>query len=495
MLNILKSTYTSILILVLLLLFLFKGIFVTYAYTDGYEFIWDSTGADFINSFLQQGRVISGWINTLVYPQMDHVSDLWRIRGINLMCLFLSSVLIFKMLKQNNINKFHALVITIIFICSPFASIVVHWEATSSTIWGYPVALFAGDIVFTAFLNKNNISKKWFNLILYTGILLALISLFIYQPAYTAFIFPAFLHFITGKKRDAIKQFLLLHVFIYVIYFLLYKFQLNQLHIPPDARAGIMISFKKIAVFIKGVFLRSLHYNVIFASVVTRVIIITVSLLFIGYFIYSKIKNETKNNKWNFVLILAAFFILAYLPNFISSDSFIAYRTMGTILLLSSFLFISSIASMPVKPEYINVAISVIVIAIITVAYFNNKTFVDIQSKEYLAVKNIMAEKLKRGYPKKIAVIMADEKFLEKQNLVPNIVTDEFGKLSNTVYWVPKPFVLLGIYDLTNDKPRTKTIEVTYFKRNEFSTDSLMRQNDWVLDIEKIYLSSNGIQP
>jgi len=86
----------------------------------GKEFIWDSTGALILSMyFYNRGCVISGWINTLIYPHMDHVSDLWKIRGINLICP-LSSVLIFKMLKQNNINKFHALAI-VIFYLLPFA--------------------------------------------------------------------------------------------------------------------------------------------------------------------------------------------------------------------------------------------------------------------------------------------------------------------------------------------------------------------------------------
>jgi hypothetical protein len=486
-LKILRSTYISLFIIAALLLFLFRGIFETYAYTDGYDFAWNRSNTDFINVFLQQGRFISGWIFKMLFLQIDHISDLFKIRLLNLTCLFLSSALIYRMLKRNNINEFYALAIVIVFICSPFASIVVHWEATSSTIWGYPLALLAGELVFTAYLNKKKPP-------IYVGILFALVSLFIYQPAYTAFIIPAFLHFITGQKRDVLKRFLFLHFFIYGLYFLLFRFQLNQLAIPPDGRAGIMISLLKPLIFIKGVFVRSLHYNIIFASVAVQLIIIVLSLMVIGYFVYDKIRNENKNDKWNFMALLALFYVLGYFPNFISSDNFVAYRTMGTVIFISSFLLISSVASLPLRSMYLNALIAIVVVVSIAAAYFNNKTFTGIQSKEYADVKAIVAEKLKQGYPKKIMLIRVEENFLVEQNLVANVVTDEFGKLSNSVDWAPKPFVLQEIYELTNDKPKAETIEVISYKRTELPADSIIQKNDWVLDIEKIYLNS-GIKP
>lgn len=430
---------------------------------------------------------------------MDQISDLFKIRLLNLTCLFLSSAFIYRMLKRNHINEFYALAIVIVFICSPFASIVVHWEATSSTIWGYPLALLAGELVFTAYLNKEKTpiataTKTRSDLMIYAGIILALASLFIYQPAYTAFIIPAFLHFITGQKRDVLKRFLFLHFFIYGLYFLLFRFQLNQLAIPPDGRAGIMISLLKPLIFIKGVFVRSLHYNIIFASVAVQLVIIALSLITIGYFVYDKIRNQNKNEKWNFIALLAMFYVLGYFPNFISADNFVAYRTMGTVIFISSFLLISAITSLPLRSMYLNALTAMVVVVSIAAAYFNNKTFTGIQSKEYADVKAIVAEKLKQGYPKKIMLIRAEENFLVKQHLVANVVTDEFGKLSNSVDWAPKPFVLQAIYELTNDKPKAERIEVNNYLRTELPADSIIQKSGWVLDIEKIYLTS-GTKP
>jgi len=484
-----RSVFTSITVIVALLLFLFKGIFDTYAYTDGYEFLWNSADPGYIKSFIQQGRVVSGWIITMLYPHIDHIADLSKVRMINLICLFLSCGLIYRMLKQNNINEFHSLAIITVFICSPFSSIVVHWEATSSAIWGYPIALLSGHLVFSAYLNKEKFSKKRFDLILYTGIVLAIVSLFIYQPSYTAFIFPAFLHFITGEKRDVIWRFLLLHVFIYGIYFLLFKLQLNQLGIPADKRAGIAIGPVKIYLFIKGVFLRSLHYNIIFASIAVRIFIAIVSLGLFSYFIYIKTKNETRKDRLHFVLIVLMFYLLAYFPNFISADNFIAYRTLGTVMLLSIVLLINSIAFLPVKLTYRMLGIAAIVVICISSAYYNNKTFTDVQSTEYKKVKAVVAEKLKQGYPQKIMVIRAEEFFLVEQGLVKDVVTDEFGKLSNTVVWVPKPFIRNILYDLTADKYKAQAPEINHYRRSELPADSIVQQNDWVLDIEQIYLS------
>jgi hypothetical protein len=486
---ILKSKYTSLTIIAILLFFLFKGILDTYAFTDGYEFIFNADSTDFINVFLQQGRSVSGWIIKQIYPHLHYVSDLSKLRILNLICLFLSAVLIYNILIRNNIKSFHSLVIIILFITSPFASIVVHWEAASSSIWGYPVALLSGELIFTNFLNKNKIEKKRFDLILYSGITLGITSLFIYQPAYTAFIFPAFLHFITGQKREVIWKFLLLHLTIYGIYFLLFKFQMNQLHLTPNERSGMTISFYKIYWFLKGALFMSFHYNIIFASnAIIKAISIT-SIIFIAYYIYAKTKDSNRNEKLIFLGMFLTFYGLAYFPSIVSKDNWISYRTMGTLTLLSSVLLTSSIASFPIKKfQYNDLVISIIAILFIWKSYENNSSFTNIAAKEYANAKTIIAEKLKQGYPKKILVIMPEEKFLEHQKILSNIVTDEFGKLSNTVDWAPSFFVSQIIFELTNDKLKTRNLDISHYPRISLPADSIVQQNDWVLDIEKIYL-------
>lgn len=263
------------------------------------------------------------------------------------------------------------------------------------------------------------------------------------------------------------------------------------MNFPPDARAGIMISPVKILVFLKGVFFRSLYHNFIFAPMGVQIGVVLVTVLLIGNFIYGKIKNGIKNNKLHFILTLAIFYILAYFPNFISADNFVAYRTMGTLILLSSTLLIISITSLSFGSWYKDALIFIVVVSLITAAHYNNKIFTSVQSKEYSAVKEVLKEKLKQGYPKKIMVIMPEENFLMKEKFVNNVVTDEFGKLSNSVDWAPKPFMLQEIYELTGNKPKAQTIAVTSYKRNEMPADSIVSQSDWVLDIEKIYLAAS----
>ena len=83
---------------------------------------------------------------------------------------------------------------------------------------------------------------------------------------------------------------------------------------------------------------------------------------------------------------------------------------------------------------------------------------------------------------------MPEENFLVTQKLIKNLVTDEFGKLSNSVDWAAKTMPLQLIYELTNDKARAKKIKINYYYRAQLPVDSILQKNDWVLDIEKIYL-------
>ena len=264
---------------------------------------------------------------------------------------------------------------------------------------------------------------------------------------------------------------------------------MNQLHMMPDARAGISLNPIKIVIFIKGVFIRSLYYNMVFVSLFMKIAIIAFSMLMIGYFVYTKIKNEDKKNKWNFIVMLGVFYLLAYFPNLISADHFVAYRTLGTITLISSCLLIYSISFLPLPKLYSNSIILLIAIISILSAYYTNKTFTTIQNQEYESIKQVIKEKIKEGYPKRVLVIRADEKYLIKKGIVSDVITDEFGKLSNTVYWTPKPFIQMVLYDLTNNKTKAHAIDVISYTRNDFPTDSVSADTDWVLDIEKIYSS------
>jgi len=148
--------------------------------------------------------------------------------------------------------------------------------------------------VFTAFLNKT-LSQKRFNLILYTGDPTG-IDRIIYLSASLYSFFTLLLHFM--DKTDVIKQFYCYIPFIYGVYFLL-NFNLISCISRPDARAGMAMSIKKIKVFIKGVLLRSIHYNVIlrpssFDNYSNHLIGIDI------FFIYGRTKTKHKRINWFF---------------------------------------------------------------------------------------------------------------------------------------------------------------------------------------------------
>ncbi len=116
----------------------------------------------------------------------------------------------------------------------------------------------------------------------------------------------------------------------------------------------------------------SMHHSIIFASNDIIKLIIIISLLLMGYFVYSATKNFTNRNKLIFILMLFMFYLLAYLPNLIAVDNWISYRTMGTVTLLSSTLFVYSVLSFPLKWLFKDGMLLLFSILFITVAYQNN---------------------------------------------------------------------------------------------------------------------------
>ncbi len=487
--TIFKSKYTSILIIFISLLFLFQGIFKTYAFTDGYEFIWNSAQNDFLTIFIQQGRALSGWIIAQIFPSITHISDYSYMRAFNLCCLFLAVLLMYRILIRNRINKYHSLIIVLVFIASPYSSIIVHWEATSSCIWGLPIALMSGELIFTALLNKELISKKQFYCCLFLGIVFGVINLFIYQPAFTAAIFPAFVHFLTAQKRKFIWQFIGIYFSVFVLYFVVFQLQLSILGIPPNERAGINVDSNKVIWFVKGAFIRSFQYSLIIGSSAIINVVRFASVGLIVFYMYKKNKEQSIANPYAYIAILFMFYILAYLPSFIAIDTWISFRTMSAITMLSSTMLIFALLQLPFKKIINDSIIGIVAIVFVSLAFNNNTTFTGIAVKEYEAVKEVIAENLKQNYPDTIAVIMPEENFLVTQKLIKNVVTDEFGKLSTSVDWGVQTMPLQLIYELTNDKQKARTIKVNFYHRAQLPVDSVFQKNDWILDIEKIYLS------
>ena len=488
--TIIKSNYFSYLIIASLLLFLFQGIFQTYAFTDGYEFIWNSSQAGSFTTFIQQGRAFSGWIITSVFPNhIQHISDYSYLRAFNLCCLFLSVLLIYKILTRNLISNYHTLLIVIVFICAPYSSVIVHWEATSSCIWALPMALLSGEIIFTTLLNKEVKNKKSFYLFLLLGIIIGVLSLFTYQPAFTAAVFPAFVHFLKNQKRKIIWQHLSIYFIVFVLYFILFQIQLSVLNIPPNERAGIAVDSNKLIWFFKGAFIKSFQYSLIIGSSAIINGVRLISLLLVTFYIYKKYKNKSIQNPFTFSLTLILLYILAYLPSFIATDTWISFRTMSALAMLSSTLLIFSLMCLPVKKIVNDSILAALTFVFILLAYSNNKIFTSIAVKEYNLVKDVIVENLKQNYPDSITVIMPEENFLVTEKQIKNIVTDEFGKLSNSVDWAAKTMPLQLIYELTNDKTKAEKIKVNAYYRKLLPPGFVLQKNDWLLDIEKIYLS------
>ena len=188
----------------------------------------------------------------------------------------------------------------------------------------------------------------------------------------------------------------------------------------------------------------------------------------------------------DYIFILMLFYCLSYLPNLISVENSVSYRTMGTLIFITSFLFISALSEIQ---HYRGIAVilqSLVVLLALLSAYYNNHHAVaKIQSDEYTAVKEVSQKQIVKGLPESIAVIQSKGDLFIKKKIILQQVTDEFGIQSNSRDWVPEPFIRQLLFELTGNREKAKRIPVMVYNSKNPVNDSITKRA-LVIDVDKI---------
>lgn len=119
-----------------------------------------------------------------------------------------------------------------------------------------------------------------------------------------------------------------------------------------------------------------------------------------------------------------------------------------------------------------------------------NNGLVEIQSEEYAIVRSAV-ENMKdemRG-TKKLLFIMPTFEFLAEQGFVPRAVTDEFGNLSTSRYWVPGPMVKQILRE-AHETDLEEELQIIKLK-SEDRADAMQYQGVPVIDVERLYLEEH----
>ncbi|MEN3323031.1 glucosyltransferase domain-containing protein [Mariniflexile soesokkakense] len=414
------------------------GIFKEYAFLDANEYIWTAyKNPKFQNEFIQGGRFLFGIISEFVYGSLcNTIADLKWVRLFALLSCVFFSIQVFTYLlkltkKVNESALFSFLILTL-----PSFSTYYSWSCTLEIPVLLCLNFFAGTLLIKAFY-----SKKHRILYYFVSLLIVVISLCIYQSAITAFLIP--IVFSSLINRDfSIKKLISILIFIAIsfsIYFIVFKTSLFLYGLEPTNRTKL--DLLKLPLKVILFYLRELR--LVFKG--SGFLVAPIFFLIIGAssflgFLYLLYQKRSKIPQFYFkVSCLILVLPLSYLPNLLSSQTFVCSRTIAptaVIVLFYQFCFFYSLSLC--KSIFKKLSLTLVLILIICSSINLNYYITRVQNKEHLAIKKAYTN-IPLNNTKKIIIIKPKPNFLQDYGFYKQESADEFGHLSSVKPWAPEP--------------------------------------------------------
>lgn len=457
-------------ILLVLSIILFHGIFKTYAFTDDYDFLLNASHPDFINVFIQGGRPIFGFLMKLFFSSFNSVEEAYVIRIFSLFGALLFVNCFYFFLRNNGFSLFFSFFVALLLLFSPSLDIKVIWTLAFSKPYVSILALVAGHYTCKAI----DTSPKYG----FLAILFGLTVLLTYQPIYTLSVIPIFLKWMKNKyDHKSILKILVLHLVIYVIYYATFKLSLILFDLSALDRSGVSLNlFERTWWFITGPVERALVYNFLFYKRAVLWVILSMSIVSIGYYVITVLNRKRAGLH---VFYLTGFFYLSMLPNILSSDDWISYRTMGTLIIIIILIYAYMIHQIKHKLIRVSVIVLISIVAFINAFYNVNSGFINNQVREFSHLKGHLENN--RLNDNRYLFLQPEVNFLDSNNFLERVITDEYGRLSTSSDWVPGPIVKL-IY-----KGNNKPLPLVKLLKNEEQMDSSYT----IINMPKIFLENN----
>lgn len=453
--------------------------FAEYAFTDEAHQLWyNNDGSNFI-MFLNQGRLITGWLIDGAFGNMDSVSDIkWlRIFSFATMIVFivLFAVLSKKLFDDLNIDR-KVWALSVVFIpCSLSAAIYVGWASCAEIFLATLAAFLSGYFLFIK-VNSKETYLKISTLTLVVSLFFAMCSLFTYQTAFGFFLLPFFLYFIKNKTAKIDRTIIIgagFYFVCYIVYYFLFKYSLKVYNVPPSTRATINIDpLGKLSFFFSYPLAQAFSFNFLYnaRSVLSQVFYPVVILLWlISLFVQIGKKNAGKII--GHMLICFSLLILAYLPLMISIESFASYRTMFALNFLV-FVMVCDFMILFFKSKRTR---SIVTLAagfiFCAVAFYNyHINFSKPVEKEYVALSSYFMDNYKEGT--ETIFFVRPPVNLFKPAFGVNYYTDEFGYPSTEKDWTGEPLMKQLLYEKTKSREKAKQVLIDISSATESPTFS-----------------------
>ncbi len=463
-----------------------------YAYTDEIVQLWYYPKEKNFQMFLPQGRYITEKLFQWLFGSVTRISEISYIRLFSFGSGIISIPIWYYIIKQIVIKEKLPEVLafwgTLYLVCTPQFSIYVSWASCLELFLANTTGLLSGYFLysFTSQDEKPAIQIKGIILSVVFGI----ISLFTYQNGFGCFLIPFLLHFI-AKPQNLKKIFIAIgiYLFIYGVYYLLFKYNLKLNHIEASSRTNLHINIvSKLKFMYSRPLSSAFHFTYLFnEKSIMGYVVYAIFLIAWGITALYRLRFMSLSKRFRYFGIVLVFFLLMYIPSLVIKENYSSNRTLLALKMAVFFLMAEMMISYIKKEKTRWMIVAVLSGLFVINAWFNfNKQFLHPIKYEYAKLRSFIETNYRPGI-NTFYFIRPEEDFFVKDLHITRS-WDEFGVPSSFFDWVPEFLVKQIIYEKTGDRGLADKLVIKHWlgKESYLKSGENLSNDILLIDAEKI---------
>jgi hypothetical protein len=468
--------------------------FSEYAYTDDWFALWQHQSMKGIHGLIAYGRYITDTLNNWLYDNLHvkTVKDLIFIRLFSffgwIVCIPIWYFIIKKIVLKENLPASLVFFSTLYLLCTPPFSIYVGWASCFEQFIANTSGLISGYILYSSIKYQDErIVVPSFAIM--GSLVFGVMALFTYQNGFGCFLLPFLLHFIAKPKNSRIIIIGVgFYLFISIVYYLLFKYNLRNDHVGESTRTKISIDvFPKIKFFFTQPLATAFRFTYIANEKSVTGVIISAIIFFIWVVItFYQITLLSKAKRLKQIFIILLILALIYLPSLIVKEMYSSNRTLFA-LNMAVFFLVSNSFLLVLKNHKIQLGtISILSLLFVLNAWYNfSKQFLNPIKKEYTRVRSFIENNYTSSI-KTVYVISPDENFFVRKYGITRS-WDEFGVPCTFFSWAPEFFTKQVVFEKTDNRSVAEKLLVKqYSDKKQFSDSLISIQNSMTVDLEEL---------
>ena len=456
--------YGILFLWVILLIVFFPLFSSTYVNTDEAVQLWLYRRGSGYEMFGAGGRGLTEKLFQWLFGSIHTIREISYLRWFSLfgwmLCIPVWYYVLNSVVISEKLPKLLTFISMVYLVTMPPFTIYIGWAAVMELFIANTAGLLSGYFLYNALAQ----GKKGAGLLpaIMVSVLMGCTSLFTYQSGFSCFLLPFLLPVIARYRISKMTgQAIGVYLFIYVVYYLLFRLQLAVSHTAINERSSLHVNVLNKLVFL---FTRPLnsafHFTWLFNEKSMMGLIIY-ALLFGSWVLFSFFRRNglPVREKITYFIVVFCFFGLFYLPSLVVKENYASNRTLFALNLAVFFLVAETILAAGGNTRIKRYGVALFSLLFILNAWYSfNREFLNPVKNEYDRLRNFINDHYNSKTDTVYFIRPAEDSFEKKYGITRS--WDEFGVPSTFFEWTPEFLVKQIVFEKTGDRSVAEKITV-----------------------------------